>query len=155
MCGVSAESSSVSYTPYTPVESNRVYLLVLFSYLAGSFHRQKKKGTLTHILVTLVRTEFTLLPVCLEVAHLGSIRVVFAVLEGVFKAALSALADEEQDEQCEEDTSTCTRTDSHASLGTSGHTVPLLGQRLRWRLVQFGHSSRVTPGPLLAHLIRI
>ena len=73
-------------------------------YLASSFQRigraasqPKELVHLVHCAVALV-VEFTLLPVRLEVAHLGAVLVVLVVLEGMLETALSALANEEQDE---------------------------------------------------------
>ena len=46
---------------------------------------------------------FTLLPVVLEVVHLVALVVEVVLSEGVLETALSALADEEEDEQSQQD----------------------------------------------------
>lgn len=95
-------------------------------------------------LVTLV-AEFTLLPVCLEVAHLGPVLVPVGVVEGVFEAALAALFDAVEDQSGDTNGTGGTSTDTNTGLGTSRQFIPLLGQGLWWWLVQFGDSGRVAP----------
>jgi hypothetical protein len=71
-----------------------------------------------------------LLPVVLEVLHLGAVFGVAAVVEGVFETALAALAQAEDEEGCDgqDSGSGCATVDSN--MGSLAQVVPFLGQRL-------------------------
>lgn len=97
--------------------------------------------------------EFTLLPVRLEVAHLGTVLVPVGVVEGVFEAALAALPDAVEDKSGDTNSTNGTSTDTNTSLGAGRQFIPLFGEGLRWRLVQFGDSGRVAPDDKLASCI--
>jgi hypothetical protein len=87
-----------------------------------------------------------LLPVVLEVLHLGAVLGVAAVVKGVFETALAALAQAEDEEGCDaEDTcSGCATVDS--DVGSLAQVVPFFGQGLGRGFIEFCYSGRVSTG---------
>ena len=87
---------------------------------------------------------FTLLPVILEVVHLVALVVELVLSEGVLETALSALADEEEDEQGQQDRPGGGSANVDTGFGACRQVVPFVAERLWWRLVDLLERSGVT-----------
>lgn len=86
-----------------------------------------------------------LLPIVLESAHLGAFIGPLGILECVFKTALLALRDEEEDEPAEHGGPNASSSDVYTGLGPRREFGPLLGQGFWWVLDGIGDGG-VAPG---------
>jgi hypothetical protein len=94
-----------------------------------------------------------LLPVVLEVLHLGAVLGVAAVIKGVFETALAALAQAEDEEGCDGKytCSGCATVDS--DVGSLAQIVPFFGQGLGRGFVEFCESGRVSTGRRVSYVL--